>query len=300
MEIQTLTGKWQLRQVGNDEWLPATVPGGVHTDLLDLGLIPDPFFGDNEKKVMWVAEKDWEYTKIFTPTAELLAENKVFLVADGLDTLTKVSLNGKPLGETNNQFRQYRWNVKDLLIEGENRLEIYFSGPSTYAAAEQKRRRMKGVEAAIDGGPHLRKAPCQFGWDWGPMLPPIGIWQDVRLEGRSIARLSDVHIQQFHENGVVTVQAGIKVEAWMAGKLSAKVQMISPSGEIINEVGWVSGDSITLKTRIENPQLWWTNGLGEQNLYDVEIILKNEDILLDTKEVKVGLRTLELRQEVRS
>ena len=73
---------------------------------------------------------------------------------------------------------------KILLSEGENQLNIYFSGPSTYAAAEQKRRRLKGVEAAIDGGPHLRKAPCQFGWDWGPMLPPIGVWQDIRLEGQ--------------------------------------------------------------------------------------------------------------------
>ena len=210
MEIQTLAGKWKFRQAGSDEWLPATVPGGVHTDLLDLELIPDPFVGDNEKKVMWVAEKDWEYTYKFTPTSDVLAENKVFLVADGLDTLAKVSLNGKPLGETNNQFRQYRWNVKDLLNEGENRLEINFSGPSTYAAAEQKRRRMKGVEAESMAGPHMRKAPCQFGWDWGPMLPPIGIWQDIRLEGRSIARFNDVHIQQFHENGAVIIQAGVQ------------------------------------------------------------------------------------------
>jgi len=176
MKSQTLAGKWLFRQVGEDEWMAANVPGGVHTDLLDLGRIPDPFVGDNEKKVMWVAEQDWEYTYRFTPTAAVLAEEKVFLVADGLDTLAKISLNGQPLGETNNQFRQYRWEIKNLLNEGENRLEIYFSGPSTYAAAEQKRRRMKGVGAAIDGAPHLRKAPCQFGWDWGPMLPPIGMF----------------------------------------------------------------------------------------------------------------------------
>jgi len=118
MKSQTLAGKWQFRQAGTDEWLPATVPGGVHTDLLDLGRIPDPFVGDNEKNVMWVAEEDWEYTYKFTPTADVLAEDKIFLVADGLDTLAKVSLNGKQLGETNNQFRQYRWDVNDLLNEG--------------------------------------------------------------------------------------------------------------------------------------------------------------------------------------
>ena len=66
MKFQTLTGEWQFRQADTDEWMTATAPGGVHTDLLDLGLIPDPFVSDNEKKVMWVAEKDWEYTYTFS------------------------------------------------------------------------------------------------------------------------------------------------------------------------------------------------------------------------------------------
>ena len=264
---------------------------------LILAVIPDPFVGDNEKKVMWVAEEDWEYIYTFTPTENILAENEVFLVSDGLDTLAKVSLNGNILGETKNQFRQYRWNVKDLLTEGENQLEIYFSGPSTYVAAQQKRRRMKGVEAAIDGGPHMRKAPCQFGWDWGPMLPPIGVWQDIRLEGRSVARLSDVHIQQFHANGVVTIQADVKVESWKIRNLSGTLKVVSPIGEIIREIAEISENSVTLEAKIENPLLWWTNGLGEQNLYDVSITLKDNEDILDTDAYKIGLRTVELRQE---
>ena len=52
---QSLAGAWQFRQAGTTECLPAQVPGGVHTDLLALGRIPDPFVGDNEKQVMWVA-----------------------------------------------------------------------------------------------------------------------------------------------------------------------------------------------------------------------------------------------------
>ncbi len=297
MKSQTLAGKWEFRQAGTAEWLPAAVPGCVHTDLLGLGRIPDPFVGDNEKKVMWVAEQDWEYSYMFIPSTDVLAEEKVFLVADGLDTLAKISLNGKVLGETNNQFRRWKWEVKDLLMEGENKLEIFFSGPSSYVAAEQKRRRMKGVSQAIDGGPHLRKAPCQFGWDWGPMLPSIGIWHDIRLEGRSIARLRDVHIQQKHENGAVTVQAGVTMEGWKAGKLTAKLKVVSPDGEIIKEVTEISGDKVTLEARIENPLLWWTNGLGEQNLYDVTVILKDENEILDKIAYKVGLRTIKLLQE---
>ena len=140
--IQSLSGSWQFRQVGTPDWLPATVPGGVHTDLLTLGQIPDPFISDNELEVMWIAEKDWEYRYTFSPHARLRNHEQIYLVADGLDTLAEVRLNGKILGKTANQFRQWRWEIKDLLVAGENTLEVYFYGPSAFVAAEQKRRRL--------------------------------------------------------------------------------------------------------------------------------------------------------------
>ena len=114
MLIQSLTGKWQFQQAGSKEWLPATVPGGVHTDLMENGKIPDPFVGDNEKKVQWVVEADWSYRRTFTCSPELLAQEKIFLVCDGLDTLATVTLNGYKLGHTDNMFRRYEWEVKSL------------------------------------------------------------------------------------------------------------------------------------------------------------------------------------------
>mgnify|MGYP001072445743 CR=1 FL=1 len=65
MSIQSLTGVWEFRQAGTQEWHAASVPGGVHTDLMALGHIPDPFVGDNERRVQWVAESDWEYRREF-------------------------------------------------------------------------------------------------------------------------------------------------------------------------------------------------------------------------------------------
>src|SRR5690349_3405886 len=98
MQKQTLNGEWQFRQCGTNEWLPATVPGGVHTDLLALDKIPDPFVADNELKVKWVAEKDWEYRRTFRVDGDLLSEENVRLVCDGLDTIADVYLNGTYLG----------------------------------------------------------------------------------------------------------------------------------------------------------------------------------------------------------
>jgi len=112
MNIQSLAGAWEFCRAGADEWLPATVPGGVHTDLLALGHIPDPFVADNEKRVQWVAESDWVYRRRFSCAPELLAEEKIFLVCDGLDTLATVVLNGHELGHTENMFRRYEWEVK--------------------------------------------------------------------------------------------------------------------------------------------------------------------------------------------
>src|SRR5215467_6558387 len=111
MKVQSCNGAWQFRQVGTAEWLAATVPGGVHADLLANGLIPDPFVGDNERRVQWVAESDWEYRRTFTLDERLLAQGRVFLVCDGLDTLAEVRLNGRTICTAENMFRQYRWDV---------------------------------------------------------------------------------------------------------------------------------------------------------------------------------------------
>ena len=173
MISQSLSGSWNFRQSGTEARFEGKVPGGVHTDLLNLGKIPDPFIGDNEIQVIWVAESNWDYKISFQSPEKLFKEEKLFLVADGLDTLTSVTLNGIQLGETNNQFRQWRWDISNILKESHLVLIIHFKGPSTYVSNQQKKRKLTGVSQTIEVARHLRKAPYQFGWDWGPKLPSI-------------------------------------------------------------------------------------------------------------------------------
>ncbi|MEI2690934.1 MAG: glycoside hydrolase family 2 protein [Anaerolineae bacterium] len=295
--IQSLTGAWQFRQAGTEKWLPATVPGGVHTDLLALGRIPDPFVGDNERRVQWVAEADWEYRCQFAPSDDLLSQPHIWLVCDGLDTLASVRLNGHELGRTANMFRQYRWDVKPLLWAEGNELRIDFESTVRYAAQKQAARPMFGVSQAIPGGPHVRKAPCQFGWDWGPQLPPVGIWKDIRLQGFESARLADVHLRQIHADGAVTVEARLAVENWDA-ELSATLEVIAPDGAIQTtsaRLELTAGNVLALE--IGQPQLWWPNGLGDQPLYQVAARLSRSGQVLEERTWQLGLRTLELRQE---
>ncbi|GIK71811.1 MAG: beta-mannosidase [Chloroflexota bacterium] len=298
MKIQSLAGAWQFRQAGDGEWLPATVPGGVHTDLLALDKIPDPFVADNEKKVAWVAEQDWEYHHQFTASAEVLAEEKVFLVCDGLDTLAEVMLNGQLVGSANNMYRRYTWDVRHLLREGDNELAITFRSPVRFITAENAKRPLRGVTQALDGGPHLRKAPCQFGWDWGPQLPPIGIWKDIRLEGRSGVRLEDVHLRQKHSERSVAISATVAVERWNEAPVTAILRLTAPDRSRVQEVVEpVHGKYATLVMAIDNPQLWWPNGYGSQPLYDVEVLLEQNGVRVDAQRFQLGLRTVELRQE---
>jgi len=299
MRVQSLCGPWQFRQVGTKEWLPAQVPGGVHTDLLALGRIPDPFVGDNEKRVQWVAENDWEYRRVFTPDPTLLAEERVYLVCAGLDTLAEVRLNGHLLGQTDNMFRRYEWEVKSLLKPAENELLITFRSPVKYVTARQAERPMYGVSQAIAGGPHLRKAPCQFGWDWGPQLPPIGIWKEISLQGYSIARLADVHLRQQHAQGAVTVEARVATERWQEEPLAATLTITAADGTTFTDTCEITnGQPVVLRSQISNPQLWWPNGYGDQPLYAVAVALSRTTPTaeLDRLSYHIGLRTLELRQ----
>ena len=298
---QTLSGTWQFRQSGSREWLPATVPGGVHSDLLALGRIPDPFVADNEKKVQWVAESDWEYRRSFNLETALANEEHQTLVCDGLDTLAEVFLNGKQLGNTDNMFRRWAWEVNDLLKAGENEVRILFRAPLPFIKVRQAARPLIGG-GDILGGPYMRKAPYQWGWDWGPKLPPMGIWKDIRLEGHSQASLEDVHIRQAHAGGKVTVSAQVRLKEWKPSDLRVTLKVTSPDGDVQtvqaepNQLA--AGSSIcNLQSAIKNPELWWPNGFGKQPLYQVEISLEAGKTVLDQRSYQVGLRTVELRRE---
>ncbi len=308
---QPLTGDWQFRQAGSYAWLPATVPGDVHTDLLALGLIPDPFVADNELQVMWVAESDWEYRRTFAVDRTLLAQEHIVLVCDGLDTIADVYLNGACLGHAENMFRRWEWDAKGLLLAGENELRIVFGSPVRFIAARQAELPLIGG-GDIPGGPHLRKAPCHWGWDWGPKLPPIGVWREIRLEGFA-ARLTDVHLRQKHEGGAVTLSAEIKAQApyGLDDEIMASLTVTSPAGEqfsaeykLLNL--WAGEPHFAdLEVEIPDPQLWWPNGYpspglpagAAQPLYHVEITLRRGKAVLDQRSYQIGLRTVALRQE---
>ena len=181
---------WQFRETpaageaSGGDWLPATVPGDVHLDLLANKRIPDPFFRDNEAKLQWIDEASWEYQLNFEVPATLLGRANVDLVFDGLDAAAEVYLNDAKVLDADNMFRVWRVPVKDHLHTGKNVLRVVFPSPIKAAekvAATDPWRAKTGTAAKT----YIRKAAYEYGWDWGPTFVTSGIWRPVRIEAKS-------------------------------------------------------------------------------------------------------------------
>ncbi len=169
---------WQFKQLGKNNWYKATVPGTVHTDLLTNGLIEDPYYRDNEKKLQWIGTTDWEYKKSFLVDVQTLKKKHIDLVFDGLDTYATVYLNGEEVLSANNMFRQWKADVKNQL-KANNTLHIVFRSAKNKADSLAK----AALPLTLPDHPrtYVRKAQYHFGWDWGPIFVTGGIWKNVYL-----------------------------------------------------------------------------------------------------------------------
>jgi len=288
-----LHNNWKMHQGGTQEWIAATVPGSVYGDLLNAGKMENPFWKDNEDEALKLMDFDYEYRTNFSCEKELLESDEVILHFDGLDTIADITLNGVQFGRVENMHRIWEYSVKEYLRKENNELTVYFYSPTKYIAEAYEKAPTRGTEDAMDGFVHIRKAHCMFGWDWGAHLPDAGIWREVYLLGVDTARLDSVEVLQYHENGVVRLEVNPQVVRASNGNATeqewkAFVTITDPQGNTI-----IAGHNAEEEITIDNPQLWWPNGYGEQNLYTLSVDLKKEDgTIVDNWTRKIGLRTI--------
>ncbi|MEW6509877.1 MAG: glycoside hydrolase family 2 protein [Bacteroidota bacterium] len=278
------------------EWLPATVPGCVHTDLMANGVTPDPFYGMNELDVRWVESRQWVYRKKFHVPPTLLQHHAVTLVCEGLDTFADIRINGRRAGTTANMFIDHRLNVKRFLKEGENSIEIYFDSPVTHAKALEKRE--GALRVALE--PHrvyVRKAQYSFGWDWGPKLTTSGIWRSIFIEAHNVARVAHPFFRLVSvgkEGAIVEVTAN--VERFRQARLNARIS-VAGHGTTLERTIPVRGTRVHCRLHIQDPKLWWPNGYGDQPMYEGTIVLLRKNDPVSEISVSFALRTVKLIQE---
>ena len=286
-----LDGNWSFSF--DDRWLDAHVPGCIHLDLLDNKLIPDPFWGTNEDSVAWVAEKEWTYRTYFNKS-QLKGYDNVSLVFYGLDTYSQVFLNGSLLGETDNMYVRWEFPIEtESLKDGENELIVKFF-PS---------RKIEQLKEAENGYPlpelyaFSRKAPYQYGWDWGPKLTTCGIWQPVCFELWNDFKITDLQIFQNSLSDSlanVTFQVRILSDCNTTADVDCRI-----NGKKVNtgKINLLSGiNNFMVKCDIENPIRWWPNGLGKQTMYDAKVVVSDKKHK-DKGVSRFGLRTIELSRE---
>ena len=285
-EQMNLGGAWRMREADSETWHSAHVPGSVYADLMADGTMPDPFWRENELDAFERMKKDYVYQRTFTVTEAQLAHAHVELVCEGLDTLAHVSLNGREIAFADNMHITWVWDVKEQLHTGENTLEIRFDSPILYCA--KKAEEAPGWESsdATPGFRHLRKAHCMFGWDWGPRLPDAGIWRPIFLRTWDTARLENALMLQTHHDGVVDVT----IRPEIAGESAWSAEITAPDGEVMIIPETTAAEQVVT---IQNPQLWWPNGLGDQPLYRVTVRLAAGD----TRTWRIGLRTMTVSRE---
>lgn len=298
-----LCGNWELRQIKGELKIPAKVPGCVHLDLLREGLIEDPYVNENEKALGWIGEADWEYSRVFDlPPHWNPRSSQIHLRANGLDTLAEIIVNGHKVASTENMFRQWSFPVGDFLYEGRNHLRVVFSSPLRAIRERQSKNplRQAGViDERISGSSWLRKEQCNFGWDWGPKLVTAGIWRRIYLTCASSFRN---HIQEarlsvsWDQAGFLTVTPQIKGHIPFNAGEQVETTILDGASNVVQH--WGTSAIEPESRKINNPKLWWPNGMGQAHCYTVQFSLKTQEgTLLDQIEKKQGFRRIELIQE---
>jgi beta-mannosidase len=296
-------------------WHPATVPGVVQTDLLQNGMIPDPFKSDNESSLQWIGQTNWEYRTTLTLTALQLEHANADLVFEGLDTFATVYINEHKVLDADNMFRNWRVSAKDLLRLGANTLRIIFTSPFV---------KMQGTVDALpyhlpesgSGKPifpvaynsiqsYVRKAPYNWGWDWAPRFITAGVWRHVYLELWDKLRITDVFVEQ---KDVTATSANLLVHVFVEASQDerATIRLTDKlmggtslaTGPLAQTVDLHTGhNEIFFPVRVNNPKLWWPNGYGKQDRYEFTAQAITNSKVEDAKTVRTGLRSLVLRRE---
>jgi beta-mannosidase len=265
-----LAGPWTLSDGGGEFTAPMRLPGDVHSALQAAGLIPDPYHGRNEDGLRWVADRDWTLSRSFRMEA---VEGPWLLVADMVDTVAEIRLNGRRVIAAATMFREHAARVEDALIAGENRIEIVLRSATRAADALQARQPFPvpyhAGNCPIPNGNMLRKPQCDFGWDWNIALAPVGVYGRVALVGPE-GEIGLPRVRQAHAPGRVTVEVRLPLRNLAAAEADWRVTLAGAEaqGRVALDDG---AGTIEARLEIADPALWWPAGSGAQPVHALNV-----------------------------
>ncbi len=294
--IQVLNQGWRLH-LHDGTTIPATMPGCVYTDLFNAGIIPDPFYGTNEHLVKWVSDSTWKYSLEFSVSQRFTSKERLELVFKSIDTYAFITLNGRFLFSSRNQFMEYRFPITEEHIKEINLLEVHFSPPVLVSDSLEQ---AFGLSLPEDSRVFTRKGQWQYGWDWAPALPSMGLAGDVLLVGYDQVRIMDVHIsQQFNGEALKSISADFLLFSTGSYPLNLSIASpdIVPADTLVMTQMGINRFSLSFDLK-DTVRYWWPAGYGDQNLYEFFVqVMSEQQILLAERRVITGIRKSELVRE---
>jgi beta-mannosidase len=302
MKRLTLSGDWSVKNERTSDVYSAAVPGFVQLSLMEQGILPKEYDTLLEEKIAWVEYDDWTYAHSFSLDPEVLNQDVVDLVFEGIDTYAEIRLNGQFIGRTENMWIPVRFNVKGIAAAS-NELEVRIASPTRTLQAKEKEFGEKlelwnGIPARLFG----RKAQYGYGWDWGPRLVTVGIPKQVFIEAYEGVRcekpgytLSHVSKEKVYLQANVAIHnaSGVEKSAEVTWRLFDGEQLIVECSE--QQLLQPGSQKYITAMEISKPKLWYPIGYGEQPLYRLEITVVAES-QSSVSECAVGIRTVRILQ----
>ena len=281
---------WLFNKQGETKKHIATIPGTVHTDLFANQLIPDPFFGANEKQLQWIENENWEYETTFLLSEKEISNENIELEFEGLDTYATVYINGKLVLEADNMFRKWIISANNHLKKGKNHLKIIFQ-----SAVQKGKEEAEKLSYTLPEKERVfvRKAQYQFGWDWGPRFVTAGVWKKVQLKFWNSAKIENIKYSQVELNDQKAIlEFTTEIHVSEVKTIQLKINEKSETFHLKKGT-----NKVKMHYEISNPKRWWCNGLGFPHQYEFYFSLEQSRKIIDNKELKIGLRTIELVQD---
>ena len=295
-----------------EEWIQATVPGNVRTDLLAAGLIADPFVGTNNEQSQWVEEHDWWYRRVFPLT---LNENeRAFLVFDGIDYLSAVHIDGVLLGTHEGMFSRQTYEITTHVRgSSTHHLTVRLVGPAHFAARElnpferawdRLSRYLSPRNSAFPERLNTLKCQMGFGWDFAPRMRTIGIWDAVTLIVAGTVWIRDVRVRTAVEADRAKLMVTARLDSGTNEPVSVLIELRESDGKAVLSSGVVDTrlhagqQDIETTLTLRNPNLWQPWDRGTPHLYEITVRVvrgdSTDDSILDSLTKSFGIRDISI------
>ena len=269
---------------GITDWIDAAVPGGVHYDLYKAGLIPYPYKDMESLKCEWVENRWWLYRTVIH--RENIKGRYQSLVLEGIDYQAVIYINGKECCRHEGMYEPIVIDISKEVVSGDDlELKILLM----HAPDEMG-------QIGMTSQTYTQKSRFNYKWDFSTRLVNLGIWKDcyIRVEEEALWESPYLYTDYQQGKGYVHFSAGIRRRGYEAEGCEAVITLIDEKGEVRQTLP-ITGNQVSGTFVVEDPALWYPNGYGTQELYQIRMELKKGPRLLDSYEQEIGIRSIEYR-----